>query len=189
MQYPTLTHLCLPGNLFEAWSAAPRGRIHAQPHTALYPKRHTLSTALGRWESFGNTFPALTHLYLPGLLLCGATRINLAENTLVKLSIGPGGPPVPLSTITELVISHAAALKAIHLGNLSVPQNDWDDVRPFIALGQALCRCEHIEDFRFEYDETAAEPNRITGRGMTTMSHWIYSDALKGPWRRSLRVS
>ncbi|OCF45999.1 hypothetical protein I317_00087 [Kwoniella heveanensis CBS 569] len=137
--YPRMTHLCLPGSLLNPAHGMAESRARLLASSIGYPEpRPTPSSSLLQWEILSQSFPALSHLYLPDLLVVEGTKIDvppgLVEFTVLTSSgtsgglgslVGTGssgamggGPPIPIETITNLLEPHTATLRAIHLGHL-----------------------------------------------------------------------
>lgn len=148
--YPLLTHLCLPGTIINGprnTSSDPREKMYNQTIAAVAPRATPLDATF-TWSAFGRFFPALTHLYLPGLLIPPSDTIDLAENdTLVKLSLGIGGPQVPAAIVFGLLEKHARSLRKLHIGHLGGCDAE--------ALGEVLANLEVLEDFRLIRDSQA----------------------------------
>nr|XP_031864346.1 uncharacterized protein CI109_000259 [Kwoniella shandongensis]KAA5531418.1 hypothetical protein CI109_000259 [Kwoniella shandongensis] len=185
--YPSLRHLCLPGKVLNPPTSDFRSRARIMGHSIGYPHpRPTPDSSIIQWSQFSDTFPALTHLYLPGLLIPEDTIINLTPHTLIKLSIGPQGPPVPVSTIIRIVESQSNTLKSIHLGNLLPlpvkPSQGWG----FDILGEKLKRCEKLEEFRLQADAHGSK-DVMCDQAMGRCSDLVYGPGLAGPWRRTLK--
>ena len=134
------------------------------------------------WEWLGIIFPALTHLYLPGLLIPESELIVLRPNTLVKLSLGQGGPNVPIRVIARLIRTQTKSLRSLHLGNLDPSVPPRHGASPYHELGEALLQCERMEDFRLEPDPFRRDYASIS------YAYLAYTPALRGPWRYSLKA-
>nr|ODN85396.1 hypothetical protein L203_05012 [Cryptococcus depauperatus CBS 7841] len=150
--YPYITHLSLPGNILNRPNF---GNTNTTRFTGLgYPlPRATPSTTAIHWSTLDKTFPSLTHLNLPGLLVPPGTDISTTNLTLVKLSIGPRGPPVPIDTITSIIKTHQLTLCSLSLGNLyptnatvSIQSSQWND------LIEAVSGCRSLEAFEWLAD-------------------------------------
>lgn len=164
-----------------------RARAQRFGQTIAYPNpRPALEGARIDWPKFQFIFPSVTHLYLPGLLLPDKTSVNIAAPyQLVKLSLGRGGPPVPTAALRALILSHCQSLKAIHLGHL-LPSGTREYSEAFGWLGQQLANCD-LEDFCFECSPNGSMDPRCD-LTMPKYSDLVYVDALRGRWRKSLKV-
>ncbi|WVQ83046.1 hypothetical protein IAT38_005184 [Cryptococcus sp. DSM 104549] len=170
--YPKLERLCIPGDFLNTPSRSTTDKPTGEKDSTLYPS--PAATPKGsriQWSRFGKSFPALTHLYLPGLLVPHGTNIKLAnDHTLVKVSFGDGGPPVPAGVAHGLVQSQRGTLQSIHLGNIrvfmyqgmkeseldEVSEGFWDryiDTMDFSRLSTAISECFNLERFRWRADE------------------------------------
>jgi hypothetical protein len=185
--FPKMTHLCLPGDIINAPSQDFRERAKRFGQIIAHPlPRAAPADAFLDWPNFSRLFPALTHLYLPRLLIPSNTTISVPPHQLVKLSLGPGGPPVPLEVITELIESQTSSLRSVHLGHLMT--ESMTGVGPkWLALGVALGRCGSLEDFRHQGDPKGSKDARCDG-GMAAYSMYLYEEGMSGPWQRTLKV-
>lgn len=147
--------------------------------------RPTPPDATFTWSALGRIFPALTHLYLPGLLIPAADRIRLAsDNTLVKLSFGTGGPAVPSSVLHILLASHEKSLVKLHVGHVEptpIQQGPWSA----LILGKVLSGLSVLQDFRMVRDPNSRVSAACDGL-MREAEVW-----LRGPiwqWAKQLKV-
>ncbi|KAK8858720.1 hypothetical protein IAR55_002949 [Kwoniella newhampshirensis] len=185
--YPSLTHLCLPGKLLNIPTNDFRARSRLMGQTIGYPKpRPTSESCIIQWSHFGDIFPRLTYLYLPGLLIPEDTIIDLTPHTLVKLSIGPDGPPVPIKTIIRIVETQSDSLRSIHLGNILPSGGKSPNGLDFEILGMKLKMCGKLEDFRLQADARGSK-DILCDLAMARCSDLIYVPGLTGPWRRTLK--
>lgn len=134
-------------------------------------------------------FPALTHLYLPDLLLPPLAEIAIPSHTLVKLSLGgtdggAGGPPVPIEPLVKLIQRQTKSLKALHLGHLLPVGSGEAD---FTWLGTVLSWCLQIEDFRLVTSPQGSK-NLRCDNGMKRYASLACIDAVSTSWRGSLKV-
>ncbi|WVR06479.1 hypothetical protein IAU60_003510 [Kwoniella sp. DSM 27419] len=185
--YPSLTHLCLPGAVLNSPAQDFRARARIYGHTIGYPDpRPTPGSSPIQWSSLSDAFPRLSNLALPGLLVPEGTVIDLAPG-LVKLSLGDGGPPVPMQTLIGLLDNQTASLKSLHLGHIR-PQataSGSADPRAFEQLGEVLSRCQ-LESFRL-VAEPGGSKDAMCDAGMSRFSHLVYGPGLAGKWRQSLK--
>lgn len=183
-----LTHLCLPGDLINSPSTDFRARARSVGRTVAYPNPKPARQGTDfDWVGFRGRFPSLSHLYLPMLLVPPGTAIS--PSGLVKLSLGVGGPAVPVATIVGLLSMSSETLRAVHIGHI-LPEADLTNGRHdnlFSLLGSILSGCEHIEDFRLEVDPGGSLDLRCD-QAMAKDSDKIYTPALRAAWRRSLKV-
>ncbi|GFZ45033.1 hypothetical protein JCM24511_02759 [Saitozyma sp. JCM 24511] len=184
--FPKITHLCLPGDIINAPSQDFRERAKRFGQIIAHPlPRAAPADALLDWPNFSHLFPALTHLYLPDLLIPTNTTISVPPQQLVKLSLGPGGPPVPLEVITELIESQTSSLRSVHLGHLMT--ESMTHVGPkWLNLGVALGRCRSLVDFRHQGDPKGSKDARCDN-GMADYSMYLYEEGMSGPWQRTLK--
>ncbi|CAD6566349.1 MAG: hypothetical protein TREMPRED_002493 [Tremellales sp. Tagirdzhanova-0007] len=176
--FPKITHLCLPGDFINAPSD--HGWL------AVYPPRKVVSEgARINWPHLGSIFPALTHLYLPGLLMPPRTEMGIFPNRLVKLSLGPGGPQVPILNLVGVIGFNDASLRSIHLGHLFSDQHQIEG--NFEYLGDMLKECMLVEDFRLECGP-AGTRSAECHQAMAKYSDLVYTKGMRGPWRKSLKV-
>ncbi|WVQ85049.1 hypothetical protein IAT38_007213 [Cryptococcus sp. DSM 104549] len=147
--YPLLTHLCLPGDFLNAPTNTLHVRARIAGHAIGYPKpRPTPEDSRIHWARFGESFPALTHLYLPGLLIPSDSTISVAKG-LTKFAVGPRGPPVPATVIKRILEEGNESLRAVHVGNiLSTVAASRKGVDAFYDLPGLLGDCSALEDFR-----------------------------------------
>ncbi|KAL7423048.1 hypothetical protein Q5752_002347 [Cryptotrichosporon argae] len=176
-----VTHLCLPGDAVSPVPLDFRARAQKYGQTLAYPAPRPARPGQDlTWDRLGTVFPALTHLYLPGLYLLPDATIGVAPGTLRKLALGPGGPLVPLAPLTALVKAQPT-LEKVYLGHL-VPVDDAE--REFAALGDALARCDMV-DFRLETDPAGSRDWRCD-KAMAQHAHLLYV-GLGGKWAPSLK--
>lgn len=113
------------------------------------------------------------------------TEMVILSNRLVKLSLGPGGPPVPILTLVGVISCNDASLRSIHLGHLFSDQHQVEG--NFEYLGDMLNECKLVEDFRLECDPGGSRDARCD-QAMARYSDLVYTKAMRGPWRKSLKV-
>jgi hypothetical protein len=184
--YPRLTHLCIPGDSLNASDQTLRARARASGHTLAHPTpRPSRPDAAFAWQCFDRIFPALTHLYLPGLLVPPATHVNLARDQLVKLSLGFGGPPVRVEVLNRIISNQIQSLRSVHIGHLC-PESQLIDMS-LLSLGEWLSACLHLEDFRFASDPGGSK-DRKCDQAMEGHSRDIYVPEMRRSWRASLKV-
>jgi hypothetical protein len=182
--FPSLTHLCLPGDLLNAPSKDALARIRryglSQPFP---PPRPTPEDSVIQWPALSSSFPSLSHLYLPRLFLPDTT-IGIRSNTLVKLSLVQG-PPVPILSLARLVNEQTQSLRSVHFGYLSSKTTPAGIERVhFAELGEALAACK-MEDFRLRCGESK-DTLAVSLMRQLTPELLI---GLQGSWRPSLKVS
>lgn len=138
------------------------------------------------WVNFGSIFPALTHLYLPGLLIPPNVEIRLPENTLIKFSTGPGGPPIPISVLGVLLESQTESLESLHIGHVT-PTAQWSRDAEADKLAEAFAGCTKMKDFRWMRDASGKQSALCE----TFMQHagLMLEEALLGSWQDTLKVS
>ena len=136
------------------------------------------------WGRFAIVFPVVTHLYLPGFLIPLSANLTVSEgHTLVKLAIGPGGPPVPITALSIYLSCHTKTLRSLHLGHL-LPNPPGD----FELLARVLARCSRMESFKCEWDIRRAH-DQHSSQAIASRSDAAFLEAMKGPWQKSLKVS
>lgn len=176
--YPRLTHLCIPGDLINGTESA-RARARQSGHTLAYPTpRPSRANAAFDWPYFDKIFPSLTHLYLPGLLIPVGTAINLTSGRLIKLSLGSGGPPVPIPTLVNIIQGQKSSLKSLHLRHL-LPIGD--EKEAFESIGDILEQCVGMEDFRFAADPGGSQDS-LCDRSMKRSSGLTYTFSKTPPF-------
>ena len=180
--YPCITHLCLPGNVINRPANDVISRARLVGHTVHPNPRPAADGAHLDWSRFGEIFPALTHLYLPGLLIPAMTRIALPLNRLQKLVLGLG-PPVPSSTLSRLLLEQAGSLRYLQLGNLIFGPGWLQQQESHLMEGFEACSA--LEVFRFEPDQIAAM-NEVDSN--TAVAKFAVDMLLQGSWRDSIKV-
>ncbi|WVF68969.1 hypothetical protein IAT40_003743 [Kwoniella sp. CBS 6097] len=209
--YPLLTHLSLPGSLLSPAHGLAGSRARLLASSIGYPEaRPTPLSSVLQWETLGETFPALTHLYLPGLLVTEGSTIALPPG-LAKFSVLPsgfnattgtstGGPPIPIETITNLLETQTDTLRSIHLGHLkpstrgtlASTSNSRSSAfyinaeRDFERLGEVLSRCEKLECFRW-VNKVGGSLDTGCDLATSRFAGLIYEPGLGGSWRHSLK--
>lgn len=153
--YPHISHLCLPGDILNR-SSSPANRNAIRFTGMGYPQpRNTLASDIIQWSGFNKCFPRLTHLYLPGLLVPSGTKINTSFLKLIKIALGPRGPPVPISTVIGLIEGHESTLRSLHLGNV-YPDIPSSSRTAYMAVYDDLANHLHqsklLEQFRWQTD-------------------------------------
>lgn len=162
-----------------------QARARQSGYTIAHPTpRPSRPDAIFDWPYFAKIFPSLTHLYLPGLLVPPKTSINLVPDQLVKLSLGFGGAPVPIHTLTDLLSKQAKTLKSIHIGHLLPDKSAYND---FAKLGEVLEQCTLVEDFRFASDPQKFRDSACDN-AMRRYYHLVFSEGLNHTWRSSIKV-
>lgn len=153
--YPHISHLCLPGDILNR-SSSPANRNAIRFTGMGYPQpRNTLASDFIQWSGFNKCFPRLTHLYLPGLLVPSGTKINTSFLKLIKIALGPRGPPVPISTVIGLIAGQESTLRSLHLGNV-YPDIPSPSRAAYMAVYDDLANHLHqlklLEQFRWQTD-------------------------------------
>ncbi|XAO21498.1 hypothetical protein I312_100249 [Cryptococcus bacillisporus CA1280] len=153
--YPHISHLCLPGDILNR-SSSPANRNAIRFTGMGYPQpRNTLASDIIQWSGFNKCFPRLTHLYLPGLLVPSGTKINTSFLKLIKIALGPRGPPVPISTVIGLIEGNESTLRSLHLGNV-YPDIPSSSRTAYMAVYDDLANHLHqsklLEQFRWQTD-------------------------------------
>lgn len=99
---------------------------------------------------------------------------------------------MPIGFLCELIRSQSKSLKALHLGHLTPTYRgatSKDRVRfHYEDLGQALAMCEIMEDFRLELGSGARASVGSSSNMIKRNSSEICTEAMNGPWRKSLKV-
>lgn len=182
--YPSLTHLCLPGDLLNAPSRDAIARIRRYGLSQQFqPPRPTPEDSKLQWPALGCTFPSLTHLYLPRVFL-PETTIGIRSDTLVKLSLVQS-PPVPITTLARLVSEQTGSLRSIHFGYLASKTTPIGiEQVHFAELGEVLAACK-LQDLRISCGE-----NKDT-QAVSMMRRLAPQllVGLRGSWRPSLKAS
>ncbi|WVQ96485.1 hypothetical protein IAU59_003590 [Kwoniella sp. CBS 9459] len=208
--YPHLTHLCLPGSLLSPAHGGAASRARLLASSIGHPEaRPTPPSSILQWETLGETFPALTHLSLPGLLVVEGTKIALPPG-LIKFSVLPsgsnagsgtntGGPPISIETITNLLESQTTTLRSVHLGHLkpstrgtaalSNPRSSAfyaNAEREFRRLGEVLAKCENLQSFKW-VNQVGGSLDTGCDLASSRFADLVYEPGLAGSWRRSLK--
>ena len=113
------------------------------------------------------------------------TEMGIFPNRLVKLSLGPGGPQVPILNLVGVIGFNDASLRSIHLGHLFSDQHQIEG--NFEYLGDMLKECMLVEDFRLECGP-AGTRSAECHQAMAKYSDLVYTKGMRGPWRKSLKV-
>ena len=180
---PLITHLCLPGDFLNASSGDFRARARSRVLAVQPIARPTPFDSAIDWPSLSSTFPSLTHLSLPDLLVPSNTSIGLIPHTLVKLSLLQGSSPIPIIPLTNLILDQCHSLRTIHLGQI-LPKST--GAEEFHQLGEALASCSSLEDFRLDCAQIG-EMQAIVTQAMNRFSTQLIH-GMKGSWRKSLKV-
>ncbi|ORX37262.1 hypothetical protein BD324DRAFT_650867 [Kockovaella imperatae] len=173
--YPSLTHICLPGDILNGSGDTSEAKRYISLMTSL-KARDAPSDAPFSWSSFGDTFPAITHLYLPGLLVPDKQAMRIAPGRLVKLSLvaAISGPPVPLGTVIDLIREQTETLESIHLGQVLSTARGKDVYEEWEYLESLLGSCHRLKCFKW----MAGSADR---RVMDLMLNQM-SGTASGPW-------
>ncbi|WVQ73244.1 hypothetical protein IAR50_002812 [Cryptococcus sp. DSM 104548] len=176
--YPFITHLCLPGDILNRPLSA--ARSNATRFTGMgYPNpRPTPTTTTISWSTLHTSFPSLTHLSLPGLLVPNGTQIGTEGLSLVKFALGPRGPPVPIATIEPIIDLHHNTLKSIHLGNI-YPQSNKPQV-DFDGLADTIQSCGGLETLRWQTD-VHGKNDLLSETNMSNYGHRLYWGLFETP--------
>ena len=146
-----MTHLCLPGDILNGSGETSGAKRYISLMTPV-KARETPKDAPFSWETFGDTFPALTHLALPGLLVPDKQEIRLATGRLVKLAIGPTGPgeiPVPVRTVNSLLEGQTSMLESLHLGQIVSHGKGREVAGEWEQLEALISQCTSLKSFKW----------------------------------------
>ncbi|TYJ58597.1 hypothetical protein B9479_000808 [Cryptococcus floricola] len=176
--YPSMTHLCLPGNMLNRPLSS--ARSNATRFTGMgYPNpRPTPQTTTISWPTLNMSFPSLTHLCLPGLLVPNGTEIGTAGLSLIKLALGPRGPPVPITSIEPIIKRHHDTLRSVHLGNVyprsTKPGLDFDE------LADTIQSCDGLDTLRWQTDLHGTNDS-LCDTSMSNYGHRLYWNLFETP--------
>ncbi|WWC88536.1 uncharacterized protein L201_003447 [Kwoniella dendrophila CBS 6074] len=191
LPFPRFRKLCLPGDLLNLPLSNTHNRARSKilNSTNGHPiPRQTNPEYILQWQKLDQIFPNLTHLTLINLLIPDDTVISLKPNQLQKLVIGPGGPPIPLETLSNLLQNQVGSIKALFLGHVKskLLPSGLPDPLSYETLGIILNKCEKLEEFRLQVDQGGSK-NSLCDLGMSKYSNLIYGPGLTDNWRRSLK--
>ncbi|ODO05171.1 hypothetical protein L198_01859 [Cryptococcus wingfieldii CBS 7118] len=184
--YPSMTHLCLPGNMLNRPLSS--ARSNATRFTGMgYPNpRPTPQTTTISWPTLDTSFPSLTHLCLPGLLVPNGTEIGTAGLSLIKLALGPRGPPVPITSIEPIIKRHHNTLRSVHLGNVyprgTKPGPDFDE------LAETIQSCDGLDTLRWQTDVHGTNDS-LCDTSMSNYGHKLYWNLFETPLTVAQRVT
>jgi len=85
------------------------------------------------------------------------------------------------------------SLTSLQLGYIGPSEGDFVTNRPgnaqgYAYLGEVLAGCEHLEEFRWECDQRGSLVAKCD-QGMKLFADMVYSEGMRGSWRKTLKVS
>ncbi|ODO10010.1 hypothetical protein I350_02234 [Cryptococcus amylolentus CBS 6273] len=184
--YPFMTHLCLPGNMLNRPLSSARSNTTRFTGMGYPNPRPTPQTTTISWPTLNTSFPSLTHLCLPGLLVPNGTEIGTAGLSLIKLAFGPRGPPVPITSIEPIIKRHHKTLRSVHLGNVyprgTKPGSDFDE------LADTIQSCDGLDTLRWQTDVHGTNDS-LCDTSMSNYGHKLYWNLFETPLTAAQRVT
>ena len=143
--YPKMTHLCLPGDIFNGNGETSKAKRYISQMSAVRPREPPRDIPL-YWDTIGDAFPALTHLYLPRLLIPDCKGIFLPPGQLVKISIS-AERPTSVESLCHM-IQGQTSLQCLHIGPIMARRPDCASVGAWEYLEEQVQTLQ-LRDFRW----------------------------------------